>query len=64
QATFSLWENSQFMKQYAYQSPQHQEVIRRTRQLGWYKEELFARFHPYFAEGNWDGGGTPLDGYL
>lgn len=64
QATFSLWKNSQYMKQYAYQSPQHQEVIRRTRQLGWYKEELFARFHPYFSEGNWEGGGTPLDGYL
>lgn len=64
QATFSLWENSHQMKKYAYQSPRHREVIRRTRQLGWYKEELFARFHPYKAEGDWERGGTPLDGFL
>ena len=64
QATFSLWENSQAMMAYAYRSKEHQEVIRRTRQLGWYKEELFARFHPYQTEGEWNGGGTPLDGYL
>lgn len=64
QATFSLWENSQAMTAYAYRSKEHQEVIRRTRQLGWYKEELFARFQPYKAEGEWNGGGTPLDGYL
>ncbi|MCO6488620.1 MAG: hypothetical protein J5I98_09400 [Phaeodactylibacter sp.] len=64
QATFSLWEDSRAMMAYAYHSKEHQEVIRRTRQLGWYKEELFARFHPYRAEGEWENGGTPLDGYL
>jgi len=64
QATFSLWEDSPSMMAYAYQSQEHQEVIRRTRQLGWYKEELFARFHPYSAEGEWEDGGTPLDRYL
>ncbi|MCB0568556.1 MAG: hypothetical protein KDC66_02280 [Phaeodactylibacter sp.] len=64
QATFSLWENSSYMKAYAYESPNHREVIRRTRRLGWYKEELFARFHPYRAEGEWVGGGTPLDAVL
>lgn len=64
QATFSLWENSRAMMAYAYRSKEHKEVIRRTRQLGWYKEELFARFHPYLAEGEWESGGTPLDGYL
>lgn len=64
QATFSLWENSRAMMAYAYRSKEHKEVIRRTRQLGWYREELFARFHPYRSEGEWEGGGTPLDGYL
>ena len=64
QATFSLWENSQAMTAYAYRSREHREVIRRTRQLGWYKEELFARFHPYRTEGKWNESGTPLDGFL
>jgi hypothetical protein len=27
-------------------------VIQQTRELGWYKEELFARFVPYKMEGN------------
>ncbi len=64
QATFSLWENSNAMINYAYRSKHHKEVVRRTRELGWYKEELFARFHPYRSEGEWSGSGTPLDEYL
>ncbi len=44
QATFSVWENTEKMIQYAYKSPQHKQVIQKTRELGWYSEELFARF--------------------
>lgn len=44
QATFSVWESTKKMTEYAYKSKQHTEVIRKTRELGWYSEELFARF--------------------
>jgi hypothetical protein len=59
QATFSLWQNSELMTAYAYRSKYHKEVVRRTRELGWYKEELFCRFHPYRTEGDWEEGRTP-----
>ena len=59
QATFSLWQNSELMMAYAYRSKHHKEVVRRTRELGWYKEELFCRFHPYRTEGDWEEGKTP-----
>ncbi len=53
QATFSIWENMEAMKAYAYQSEHHRDVVLKTRERGWYKEELFARFSPYRLEGNW-----------
>lgn len=61
QATFSLWANSHHMMAYAYQSEHHKKVVRRTRELGWYREELFCRFHPYRSEGDWENGQTPAD---
>lgn len=54
QATFSVWENTEKMTQYAYKSKQHQQVIQKTREVGWYSEELFARFAIINTEGNWD----------
>lgn len=63
QATFSLWESSDLMMEYAYKSKYHKEVVQKTRALGWYKEELFARFEPYKSKGTWNGI-LPLQNYL
>ncbi len=63
QATISFWENSKFMESYAYKSKIHKEVIRKTRELDWYKEELFARFQPYKTIGTWEGT-NPLISFL
>lgn len=55
QATFSIWENSEYMMDYAYKSEFHKEVVKKTREIGWYKEDLFARFYPYKVEGTMKG---------
>lgn len=44
QATFSIWSDMDKMKDFAYRSGQHTDMISKTRKTGWYKEELFARF--------------------
>ena len=54
-ATFSLWENFDAVKQFAYRSKEHKEAIKKTRENEWYKEELFSRFQPYKSEGTWEG---------
>lgn len=44
QGTLSVWSTEEAMKQWAYGSEMHRDVIRRTRTERWYSEELFARF--------------------
>lgn len=52
QATFSLWETGDDMMAYAYKNKKHANMIRKTRALDWYSEELFSRFHPFEIRGN------------
>lgn len=54
-ATFSIWKNVEAMKAFAYNNPNHQKAIQYTRTLGWYSEELFARFLPIHSIGTWQG---------
>ncbi len=44
QATFSIWESKEDMKNFAYGMKEHAEVIKKTRQQKWYSEEMFTRF--------------------
>lgn len=61
QATFSIWENKECMKTFAYQMQAHQEVIRKTRKENWYSEDMFVRFIPLCSFGSIKGN-NPLAG--
>jgi len=50
-ATFSLWEDEESLREFAYKSHEHHRAIQKTKELNWYKEELFSRFQPYREEG-------------
>jgi hypothetical protein len=63
QATFSIWQNKQLMKQYAYGAKQHATVIGKTRKENWYSEELFVRFKVLQATGTLNGI-NPLQDFL
>jgi len=52
QATCSVWENTEAMKAFAYKMYSHAEVIKKTREEKWYKEEMFVRFTIQDAKGS------------
>ena len=55
QATFSVWDSAEAMRDYAYRDERHREVIQLTRREAWYSEELFARFRVLGSTGTVDG---------
>ncbi len=44
QGTVSLWRSGQDLVEFAYRQPDHRRVMAQTPAVGWYAEELYARF--------------------
>jgi len=63
QATVSFWKDLEDVKNFAYRSAEHIEVIKKTRSENWYSEELFARFIPLKTSGTIRGK-NPLKGFI
>ncbi len=55
QATFSVWESKEAMKNFAYGMKTHTEVIKKTREQQWYSEEMFVRFKIMASKGTIQG---------
>ncbi len=55
QATFSVWQNKNMMKAYAYKMKEHQQVIQKTRKENWYREEMFVRCKVLWTSGTING---------
>ena len=55
QGTFSLWDSPGAVTAFAHRRAPHVEAVRRTAELGWYAEELFARFAVLGVDGTFDG---------
>ncbi len=55
QATLSVWSTLPAVTEFAYSQGLHKNIVQRTRQERWYREELFARLRPVASFGTWDG---------
>ncbi len=61
QGTFSVWENTSALVDFAHRRAAHVEVVSRTAREQWYAEELFARFELLDVQGTFRGE-HPFDG--
>ncbi len=52
QGTVSLWRSRRDLVGFAYRHPHHRRVIDRTPEVGWYAEELYARFAVHRIDGD------------
>lgn len=50
--TFSVWENIEAAKEFAYSQSFHSAAIKGAREGGWFKEEMFVRFEVKKLENN------------
>ena len=55
QGTFSVWRDAQSLRNFAYKTVAHNDAITATKEIGWYSEELFARFSVISATGSVNG---------
>jgi heme-degrading monooxygenase HmoA len=55
QGTFSVWDSTEALRTFAYESPAHRAVMERTTTDRWYAEDLFARFAVLSTRGTIDG---------
>ena len=45
QATVSIWDDFEAVNTFAYKDRAHADIVKKTKQMNWYKEDLFSRFH-------------------
>jgi hypothetical protein len=55
QATFSVWESLDDMKNFAYSMKEHRDVVKKTRTQNWYSEDMFVRFRILYYFGTING---------
>lgn len=60
QGTFTVWRDAAALADFAYNRPAHRQAIADTARLGWYAEELFARFAVLGQRGTVSGVHLPL----
>ena len=44
QATFSIWDNIDYVKKFAYEDKLHFDIVKKAKEEKWYKEDMFVRF--------------------
>jgi hypothetical protein len=55
QGTFSAWRDAAALRAFAYEDAAHAAVVRRAAEVGWFAEELFARFGVLASDGTLNG---------
>ncbi len=63
QATFSVWQSREAMRNFAYKMKEHAEVVRKTHSEKWYSEDMFVRFRILDSTGTINKQ-NPFDGLL
>jgi Domain of unknown function (DUF3291) len=63
QATFSVWQSREAMRNFAYKMKEHAEVVRKTHSEKWYSEDMFVRFRILNSTGTINKR-NPLEGIL